>query len=160
MKEIITPDGIKPNKVPSTDYQRGRSAINTKELIEAIEILRRSSADYQDRQREKKLIDEIKKAFGPNCINEETHNFKRKHIIAFQNDGNEIIIDYHFSGREFGNEEIRFFGADIDFINRAIAYIQDNISRRIYYYILLDLILSEEENIYFAIPIFFIKNND
>lgn len=132
----------------------------SKELEECFNILHneRSNIDYQ---REIRLIDEIKKAFGPNCIKEETHDFKRKHIIVFQNEGNEIIMDYHFSGVEFGREGIRFFGTDVNFIDKiAIPYIENNNSRRIYYYVLLDLIPSEEEEIYFAIPIFFIKNNE
>ena len=130
--------------------------IISQELQDAIDLLR---VPNKDDQRKKRLIDEIKKAFGPNCIKEERRHFKRKHIIFFQYEGNEIIIDYHFGRKEFGKEGIRFFGTDIDFIDKATAYIENNSSRRIYYYVLLNLILSEEEEIYFAIPIFFIKNN-
>ena len=130
--------------------------IISQEVQDAIDLL---SVPNKDDQRKKRLIDEIKKAFGPNCIKEETRDFKRKHIIVFQNEGNEIIIDYHFAGKEFGKEGIGFLGTDVNFIDKATAYIENNSSRRIYYYVLLNLILSEEEEMYFAIPIFFIKNN-
>ncbi len=106
-------------------------------------------------QHKRKLIDDIKQTFGQDCIKEETRNFKRKHIIVFQNEGNEIILDYHF-----GHDKDKLFGADVNFIDYVANFIENNNSRKIYYYVLLILILSEKEELYFAIPIFYIKNNE
>lgn len=104
--------------------------------------------------RDRKLIDEIKKVFGEDCIKEDTYNFKRKNLIIFQSGDIEIIIDHHFSDNELG-----FFGTDVDFIDYATKEIESDASHQIYYYVLLIFGISEESEISFAIPIYFIKNN-
>lgn len=108
--------------------------------------------------RERKLIDEIKKAFGPECIKKNTkytiQPVTRKNLISFQSGDIEIRIDYHFSDNELG-----FFGTDVDSIDYAAKEIEADTSHQIYYYVLLVYGISEEGNIYFAIPIYFIKNN-
>ncbi len=99
------------------------------------------------------LISEIKQIFGQNCLKKSTYDFKRKNLIIFQDGENEVILDYHFS------DEIGFFGTDVNFIDYVVTYIEDNSSRKIYYFLLLKLKNSEEDEVYFAIPMYFIKNN-
>jgi len=103
--------------------------------------------------RKRRLIDEIKKVFGQDCIRENTYDFKRKNLIIFQSGDIEVIIDHHFSDNELG-----FFGTDVDFIDYATKEIEADGSHQIYY-VLLVFGISEKDEIYFAIPIFFIKNN-
>ncbi|MBI3027669.1 hypothetical protein HYY70_06175 [Candidatus Woesearchaeota archaeon] len=74
--------------------------------------------------KKRRLIDEIKKIFGPDCIKDNTYDFKSKNLIIFQDAQNEVILDYHFSN------EIYLFGADVDFIDYVTNLIEnDNISK-------------------------------
>lgn len=110
--------------------------------------------------RERRLIDKIKKVFGPDCIKKNTkygygiYAETRRNLIIFQSGDIEIRINHHFSDNELG-----FFGTDVDFIDYATKEIEADTSPQIYYYALLVFGISEEDEIYFAIPIYFIKNN-
>lgn len=113
----------------------------------------RAKSNPGDEQRAD-LIDNIKQVFGANCI---TQKFQKANIIVFEVNGIENVLLFHY-GRLMGDKG--FFGSDTEYVDNIINFINNNKSRKIYSFMLFMLELPNNIIKYFAIPIFYIKNND
>ncbi|MBI2652822.1 hypothetical protein HYX00_05125 [Candidatus Woesearchaeota archaeon] len=100
------------------------------------------------------LINEIKRFYGYDCIDDSAKNFDKQNMIIFKKNTAEVILYFHFSN------EIGFFGSDVGYVNHITNYIADNASKKIYTFVYLMLGDLETWNVNFALPIFFVKNHE
>lgn len=124
-----------------------------RDISEAISQHILNSPSYKIYRRKIDLIDEIKRCYGEGCIDDSTKKFKKQNIVIFQHKDTEVILYFHFSN------EIGFFGCDVGYVDRIANYIIENPSKKICSYIYLILNEQEIAKTNFAIPVFFVKNN-
>ncbi len=124
-----------------------------KPKIDWDELIQPSNATH-DYEKKRELIKKIKEIFGEECIERDytKHSFRAPNLIILNKGELKLILYFHYSGEKC------FYGFDKNIIAEVIDWVNKNNPEKVFFNLLFMLNTSDEETIYFCIPIFFIKN--